>query len=538
VSDEPVQKPLQIALTLPGGASLGTFEAGAVCALLVTIQNVNAHEPGMVIVDRIAGASAGALSGVLAARVLLTGEDPLSAFSRAWVREPTLQGLRARGPWAPLTLRRARSIAQAIIARRDAVVAERRQEAAIEVEWALTSLRGADYDLARIDIGAGQRGALRCTSHIDWSRHCLRQVDPQAGEPDPEWARAVDGAIASASHPLAFAATLLDRKGRTDDYKANGVQITTPGSRRFWYTDGGLVNNEPLGRSLGRSLPDGDQRVVLVVRSDPRAAPPAEDDSWTGAVQPRWSETLARSVDVLCAHSVGENIRQAEKINRRVAWTMLAAQRVAPLIEVTEANLRALQDAYGKVESEQDQLRPPDRRHRRDDERGHREGPEAASEEAIAAALTDLLFKASGLEGKRQLDVAVVTNDPDKGAGSGPLVPKDIRLQLGGFLDRRRREFDFAAGYRQMLDSIGQELARQVDQRLLAQAVTEARARMPRPRATQRARRRAGRVSLANRIRLVGLSLRVGRIASGDAIAMRRNRRRRLLAAARARRTS
>src|SRR5437868_1744441 len=74
----PADTALRLALTLPGGIAPGTFEAGAICGLLAWVQELNALEPDTALVDVIAGASAGALSGLLAARVLLSGDDPVA----------------------------------------------------------------------------------------------------------------------------------------------------------------------------------------------------------------------------------------------------------------------------------------------------------------------------------------------------------------------------------------------------------------------------------------------------------------------------
>ena len=89
--------PLRLALSLPGGIAPGTFEAGAVCGLLSWIQELNALQANTVVLDVIAGASAGALTGLLSARVLIAGDDPVAVLRRAWVVAPSLRALRGRG---------------------------------------------------------------------------------------------------------------------------------------------------------------------------------------------------------------------------------------------------------------------------------------------------------------------------------------------------------------------------------------------------------------------------------------------------------
>src|SRR5690242_6213347 len=103
---------LRIALSLPGEASLGSFQAGAVSALLVALREVNHRAAGAVRLDVITGASSGALTAVLAARALLGGQDPIAPLRRAWVSEPSLDALRGRDRLAPLSLDRARQVAR------------------------------------------------------------------------------------------------------------------------------------------------------------------------------------------------------------------------------------------------------------------------------------------------------------------------------------------------------------------------------------------------------------------------------------------
>jgi hypothetical protein len=335
---------------------------------------------------------------------------------------------------------------------------------------------------------------------------------PTEGEPangeQKEWARAVDGAIASASHPLAFAATLLDcdpvlYRGRVTTGLDDAERL------RLWYTDGGLVDNEPLGRALG-NLQAG-RRLVLVVRSDARGAPDKHDPAWTGAVTPRWTETLMRSLDILTAHAAGEGVRQAEKINSRLTWIETAARCLEQQLPDDDETKRAVNEALAGVREEQRAMK-----------RDPSPAADDAPEQELGQALRELLLIASGLQDKQPLDVAVVTNDPDV-----PLRVRDVRLQVGGFLDRRRREYDFAAGYWRMLSWLDGSADRPDlgDAELASHAIDAAKAERQRPRDGRWARRRMGRISPLDRLRVVGLGLRYFRIMAGDAVAIRRGRR-------------
>ena len=66
-----------IAFTISGAISLGAFEGGALAALLVAVQRIQTDDPNIVRIDAIGGASAGSIAGLLAARTLLAGLDPV-----------------------------------------------------------------------------------------------------------------------------------------------------------------------------------------------------------------------------------------------------------------------------------------------------------------------------------------------------------------------------------------------------------------------------------------------------------------------------
>ena len=81
---------LHVSLTLPGAVSLGAYEGGALAALLVAVQALD----GGVVVDSIGAASAGSITGLLAARSLTAGADPVQVMSEAWVDLDSLKTLK------------------------------------------------------------------------------------------------------------------------------------------------------------------------------------------------------------------------------------------------------------------------------------------------------------------------------------------------------------------------------------------------------------------------------------------------------------
>src|SRR4051812_29621853 len=170
---------LRIALMLPGEASLGAYEAGAVSALLTGVQALNAETRRAVVVDVISGSSSGALTAVLAARALLSGDDPVAGLHRAWVREPSIKALRSRDRRAPLSLERAREVAYELLAAPPDAVgpAQDDKRDAVTLTFALTSLRGLEYKVRWMQRqGRHPRRPvtetceLPATSYADWER--------------------------------------------------------------------------------------------------------------------------------------------------------------------------------------------------------------------------------------------------------------------------------------------------------------------------------------------------------------------------------
>jgi predicted acylesterase/phospholipase RssA len=547
---------LRIAVTLPGGVTFGTVEAGALCALLVAVQQMQGERDDRPCIDIIAGSSAGALSGVLAAHTLMWGEDPVPVFRRAWVSEPSLAGLLGTGRAAPLSLRRAQAIAEDLLAGRVATDVAPRQTSNLTLLATLGCLRGLSYEIVRpgavaeagnvaaeLGIEAATPRALRATSYLDWAQHTLKPI-PEGTKPDAEqgraWSDAVAAAMASASHPVAFAPELLERN--RDIYKDTNVDLSLApdadkGVRdaadvRLWYTDGGLVDNQPLGRCLklvadldGKrevGAPPSDptkpdpRRLVLLVRSGVDRPPRPTDPAWSGGRRPRWTETLQRALGLLAAHNVGEDLRHLEKVNTRIERSASLAGRLATLVEEHPSDEvrngfrgdleEALRDFLEEVQTERAELP----RHREDVTYALEDAPE------LRERLRRALFAASGLQSKRRVDVAIVEPDPDETQIRGHGL-----MRFGGFMDRRRREYDFAVGYWSMVRWMEDPASRFHPPRAVTEAVGS---RVRRPQAAGKRAWTSRRVRLRTRFLLGRLGARVVTISVSDAIAIRRRK--------------
>lgn len=395
---------LNIAVTLPGEGALGTFEAGAMSALIVAAQAGDALD-----VDILTGASSGALTSVIAAAALLTGRDPIEPLRRAWVTEPSLDSLRDAQVRAPLSLQRARSVGHSALAGMllDGVGREggrKPRMSKVMVECALTCLRGYTYPLP------GGRD-VAATSYLDWARFEFWASD--RGGVTKKWSTALDSAIASASLPLAFAPALLKRPSGHEAEISN-LHKGDNGDR-LWYVDGGLVNREPLRRCihLARESRRKGSRRVLAVRPGPKDAPGPKDPAWTGADDPpRYRASLERALRILVAHNVYEDLRAVETTNARIASTRRLAEALAEVIPNPD-EVRLALDADGATPA-----RP------------------------LVDVLEQHLREATGLDGKAEVHVDVVA----------PVYASKVARGAAGFTAERIRATDFLLGYQAMLE--------------------------------------------------------------------------------------
>ena len=499
---------LRLAVALPGGIAPGTFEAGATCGLLAWIQEVNAVEPGSVLIDVITGASAGALTGLLAARVLLGGDDPIAVYRQAWVSAPSLRSLRAAGSSAPLSLRPARAVAHRLLFAPAEPLARWRQPSPVALDVALGCLRGFSRAIpSQTGVPDGEQPLIAAT-YVDWGSFELDAVPADSDAVAKQWSNAIDSAIASASHPLAFRARRLDRETHRSKYVRNGV-VNLPADRgdlELWYTDGGVFDNEPLGRCVHRVVErdeaSSQSRLVILVRSGGRWPPPADNPAWSGHGRPRWLHTLARALDLIASNATGHDLIQVEQTNARLRWSREVAVKIAELLDENEETHAELRHLLALIEKDPVPSAGVDRRP---------VPPADAADASLAELVERVVRSACGLVGKEPIEVAVVGAERDL---TGPQALGSVV----GFLEPRQREDHFAAGYSTMLGWIEQapELASRVRPELIGRGVSAARPKVRGPGAPRLARRRSSNLSFAVRAELLRLGSRTVKIAVAD----------------------
>jgi predicted acylesterase/phospholipase RssA len=482
---------LRIGLTISGAISLGAFEGGALAALLAGIQGVNEHErktnsePVSVRVDTIAGASAGSITALVAARTALEGIDPVKSMWGSWVELPDMKKLLRHARGAPLSVDAAREAAPHLLALESN--SERAQPAAVTVNMALTSLRGLDYEIKRLE-----GPPIHATTYLDWGERTFTTGMAVEEYTQPEHASEVDSALASGAHAAAFPPYGLDRSGDRDAYAKAGL-VNFPESGWIWYTDGGTIDNEPLGRALdisdridlgeervleggahlpGERIGDDDKRLHLLITPDP-APPTVGNDRWSDKKQrPPFRDASLRALTLIRQQHLYGDLRRVEKTNSRIAWTGQVIDTLADVLEKKVDPERALRTTIDDIERQRNQLGE-------DDTKRHKRPPKKDRSE-LTRLLDEALGLATGLEKKRKVAVAVVSPwlliPKDSEQKPPDLLAGEFAHAFGGFLWQPLRENDFAIGYDSMLawmhDPNG--LAKHIDRAVLPVAIAAA----------------------------------------------------------------
>jgi hypothetical protein len=431
---------MRLGLTISGAVSLGAYEGGVLAALLSAVQSINKEDRGAIRIDAIAGASAGSMTALLAARSLTTGCDPVEIMYGAWVDSPQLAKLLDHSR-SPLQVERSRADAEALLG------AEPRpqlaQSAAVQISMALGSLRGLEYEIRRIG-GA----PVAASTYLDWGELTIDGSESVQSLIRPSGP--VDQALASGAHAAAFPPRGLDRSAQQTDYEANHI-TNFPPSKFLWYTDGGTLDNQPLGRTLDlanecdREDPLGEEsRLLMMITPDP-ARPSGGDDRWsTPEPPPAWARTGLRSVSLLRSQHLYDDLREVEKTNSRIEWTRQLELALLEILEGEPADApAALREFSASVDSQKAKLDGPEDL-RVDTEPRHTE---------LAAALRGALAAATGIAGKREITVSVISPLllPELAGTAerpGKVLAGEFLGHFGGFLEKRFRENDFEVGYR------------------------------------------------------------------------------------------
>ena len=469
--------PLRLTMTLPGSASLGAFQAGAVAALSEVLYELRERDQA-VSVAAIGGASAGSIVGLLFVHALMTGRDVTSLMFDAWVDNIDVDLLRSEDASAPLGFERLRSEMRSFLedTEEHPYDARPRLEEGAGLHISLTSLLGFE---TMVESEVSDSSKSSSLSFADWISFGLEPGHEPSTLFEPEGGSMIDAVLVSAAHPLAFAPRSLDRSPDRDAYEERGI-TNFPPEGVLWYSDGGLVESEPIGsilRSAREAAGSSPSRWLHFV-VDPRSSGPSSGEDWAASDgNHSWLGGLRRAISIVPSQSLQDDIRRIGEINDR----LLAVDQA-----VDEWSRRC-----GLDESETDELR------------------------------NDLL-SAAGLDGEEVVDLHVISPllvASDRDDSVDDLLAGDVIGAFGGFLEQEIRRSDFALGWRSTSAWVRNDLASLVSDEAMVDHILE---RLDRSCPVDGAE--PGRTSGVDQLgwkargRLALVAARAGRILVGEAV--------------------
>ena len=438
-------KQLRLALTISGAVALGAFEGGVLAALISAIRPLCQGEQPSVRLDAIGGASAGSITGLLAARCLTGGIDPVEVMKEAWVNRDSIQRLLLTTGDSPLSSQKLRKMARDLVDPARMKPVDGFQTEPVRLSMTLACLRGLEYTLRSLS----SRGPITATTFVDLRSVNITTEQSPESFVTPRFASPVDVALASGANAVGFPPAVLDCTAVEQEYADRGI---APQPSDLWYTDGGTLDNEPLGHTLDlvgeidEHAGDNVTRLHVLIHPHPAGGPTG--DSWAAPGRaPTWLETLFRAQHLQRTQSLYDDLRRVEKTNSHIIWLNrlddMLGSFATGLCDTDRANLTsALRQMLQSMDADVASFSPdsPETPVRGND-------PQTLLYEAVS--------RIAGVSGKQCVAMEVISPLvlADRGNASvGDMLAGEVLGHFGGFFDKRLRLSDFDLGYACALD--------------------------------------------------------------------------------------
>ncbi len=475
--------PKRIAITIAGAVSLGSYEAGVLYELLEAIRKVNeaaTDEASKIYIDVITGASAGAMTAAMVAeRLMFDGQSLQNEFTNplyeAWVERISLLGL-ARMRWKE---RKWHSLFSSDLVEsigRDMLVNAMQSKATgphpaveciggvpqpLRVGIALTNLNGINY---MIPIVGSDEGGFNYTSSLSQK---IFEIRPESASDPKLWQDLCDAAVGSGAFPVAFRPKAIqhsveefgERVPEPPELCQQGntyVDWTGPSPGTFAHSDGGVLQNQPLG--IAKNLVD-----VTVSDREVRLGPAAHCDSSDRlyvfvaphSVKSTAERFRAESVTIWeeIKHLFSVYTRQAmfhdwitaEGVNQKVDLLDVRAKELASVIITGKLDIEALsrtaQSLNALLMSDEEAGRLARLREQYSVE--YKEVLQATGHDSAEAFISGIatLEAAAHLEGRDKMNIVAVIADQKELAGAGLAA-------FVGFFKKSYRQHDYWVGRR------------------------------------------------------------------------------------------
>ncbi len=504
---------VRLGLTISGAVALGAFEGGVLAALINAIRPLSQGDDEEVVIDAIGGASAGSMTALLAARCLTGGYDPVPVMQEAWVTGDSIQHLLHNLGDSPLSADDLRKLAEHLF-RDDAPKAGGSQRSPVQVAMTLACLRGLEYDAQQPN-----RPGITATTYVDVVTLEVQPGWNASSFLQPDRSSPADVSIASGANEMAFPPQLLARETDRAKYEAQG--LTIPEGGYLWYTDGGTIDNEPLGHTLDltndldRNCPDDTVRTHVLIHPDPAGSPSGMD--WCDpANPPTWLSTLLRADHLQRTQSLYDDLRNVIKTNTRLLWMDQVLESISQVIsgfseEDQDRLAVALRSVIASIDGDRLGLA------------GSHDPPEPTAGLEPSALFERAIRTASGTSGKRPVGVEVISPvrlAGQQGRSVAQMLAGEILGHFGGFFDENLRASDFDLGYECALEWMTAGLPRCG---LTADQTKQAIAAASDGYKVQQLWKKWGETSLGqvsshHPMALAGLLAQIGRVSAQDAI--------------------
>ncbi len=349
--------PRRLAITIAGAVSLGSYEAGVLSEVVDAIRQHNvdpATTPDeKIVIDVLTGASAGGMTAIILAQKLLFSADEFrgsydNPLYDAWVRRIDLKGLQATQAGEPALHSLFSSdlidgIAREILLSRynAAPVPPQQRHAAVgdqlRVGVALTNLNGVAYGYPVKPSGQ--------FTYIEYCDQLTRHVVAASCDNADFWQPLTHAAVGSGAFPVAFRPPDISRSARDEqDYPPQNMLPWSTDPRLFTYTDGGVLQNQPLGIAkdlvdLTDCHEDQDSRFYLFV--SPHDKDPQTNDSFHSA-NADYFHLFARLLGVTTGQSGFQDWITAKGVNEKIALLDARAAGLAAAIKDGQIDAHAL----------------------------------------------------------------------------------------------------------------------------------------------------------------------------------------------------
>jgi hypothetical protein len=471
----------RLAVTIAGAVSLGSYEAGVLYELMRALRTFNeaASDGNKIYVDVLTGASAGGMTAAMVSQRLmydaasLDGEFSNSLY-QAWVERISLMQL-VKMRWSEKKWHSLFSSDLIDSIGRDMLVNSMEKpgsgpHAAVEqingvpemlrVGLALTNLNGIDYMLP---ILGSDEGGFNYTRSVDQK---LFEVAAGGQTNAAQWEQMCDAAVGSGAFPAAFRPKGIQRS--VDEYgdrlpadKHRWVQGKTyvdwsgPSAAQFAFSDGGVLQNQPLGMAkdlVDAAVADREARLGPAADCDPSDrlyvfVTPHSVKSTAQNLQAReitiWNE-LKQLFRVYTRQAMFHDWIMAEGVNQKVKLLDMRASQLADVIAHGEMDVASLSKTASDLNGMLMPNREPARLNRLREQYSveykrvlDAVGSDAA--EAFVGALATL-EAAAQLENRDKMKIVAVTADAQKElAGSGLSA-------FVGFFKKSFRQHDYWVG--------------------------------------------------------------------------------------------